>query len=124
LSLQHGKATSTGYRIGPMDYCTDLNHMPENVIRQLEGLEVLILGALRPEPHPAHLSLAQAIELAQRVGAKKNYFTHISHHISHPQQELRMPATIEVAYDELKITIDGLKKITLQHSAKTLFQAR
>jgi len=105
LTLQHGRMTSTGYRVGPMAYCTDLNHMPENVIRQLEGLEVLILGALRPEPHPAHLSLAQAIELARRIAAKKTYFTHICHHISHRQQELRMPANIELAYDGLKITI-------------------
>jgi phosphoribosyl 1,2-cyclic phosphate phosphodiesterase len=105
LTLQHGKTTSTGYRIGSMAYCTDLNHMPESVIRQLKGLDVLILGALRPEPHPAHLSLAQAIELAQRICAKKTYFTHLCHHISHPHQELRMPANIELAYDGLKITL-------------------
>jgi phosphoribosyl 1,2-cyclic phosphate phosphodiesterase len=105
LTLQHGKTTSTGYRIGPMAYCTDFNHMPENIIQQLNGLEILILGALRPEPHPAHLSLNQAIELAHRIGADKTYFTHISHHISHPQQELRMPANIMLAYDGLKIAI-------------------
>lgn len=105
LALPHGRATSIGYRTGKLAYCTDLTGMPEEAFAQLDGLEVLVLGALRPSPHPAHLSFEQAIDLAQRIGAKTTYFVHMGHQIRHADWETRLPAGIKLAHDGLKIYI-------------------
>jgi len=105
LTLPHGRSLSTGFRMGPLAYCTDLSAMPEDVFRKLTGVELLILSALRQEPHPAHLSLTQAQELAQRIGAERTYLVHLAHQVSHRQQEELMPADIRLAYDGLKVNL-------------------
>jgi len=106
LPLWHGPDSILGYRVGGLAYCTDVTRMPDETLRKLEGLDVLVLGALRPQPHPKHLSFDQAIELAQRVGAGRTYFVHMTHQISHREQEKLLPPTIHLAYDSLKIATD------------------
>jgi len=105
LLLPHGRALSTGFRMGPLAYCTDLSAMPDDTLRKLAGVELLVLSALRHKPHPAHLSLAQAQELAQRIGAKQTFLVHLAHQVSHRQQEKLMPADIRLAYDGLKVIL-------------------
>jgi phosphoribosyl 1,2-cyclic phosphodiesterase len=69
-------------------------------------VEVLVVNALREEPHYSHFNLEEAIAFAQRVGAKKTYFTHISHHLGfHDQVALKLPENIYLAYDSLTISI-------------------
>lgn len=104
LLQPHGRNFSIGYRIGNIAWCTDLSTMPQENIAKLQNLDVLVLGALREKPHPAHLSLDQAIELAQIINAKKTYFVHMSHHVSH-QDEKKFPPNIHLAYDTLKINL-------------------
>ena len=73
---------------------------------KLNNLEVLVVNALRTEPHPSHLHLDAAIEFAQRVGAKQTYFTHISHKLGfHDDVESSLPEGIHLAHDNLIISI-------------------
>jgi phosphoribosyl 1,2-cyclic phosphate phosphodiesterase len=65
-------------------------------------VELLVLGALQPKPHPAHFSVPEAIEAARRVGAKQTYFTHITHNMFHAEMNAQLPPGIRLAHDGLK----------------------
>lgn len=107
LAMEHGGCRSLGYRLGArLAYCTDLSHMPDEAVEQLRGIEVLILGALRPREHCSHLSFEQAFRLAEQIGAPRVYFVHMSHDVRHAQEQPRMPEHVTLAYDGLEITID------------------
>jgi len=103
IPLPHGRAVVTSFRIGPLAYCTDISDMPAEAAAQLQDLELLVLGALRPKPHPAHLTIEQAVEVAQRIGAKQTFLVHMSHHVSHQEYNELLPDTIRLAYDGLKV---------------------
>jgi len=105
LPLPHGRGRAMGYRLGSLAYCTDLSTMPEEVIEQLAGLDVLVLGALRPRPHPTHLSFEQAVRLARRIGARHTYFVHMSHDVGHSDYEQQLGPGIALAHDGLTVTI-------------------
>ena len=103
LRLEHGPFAVLGFRVGGLAYCTDVSRIPDESWPHLQGLDILILDALRREPHPTHFSLSQAIDIASRLKAKQTYFTHISHGLDHEQTEASLPATIRLAYDGLAI---------------------
>jgi len=104
IPVIHYKLPVLGFRIGDFSYITDANHIPEESLALLEGSEILVLNALQKEPHIAHFTLDQAIEQAQRIGAKKTYFTHISHRLGkHAAVEKELPEGIFLAYDGLKL---------------------
>jgi phosphoribosyl 1,2-cyclic phosphate phosphodiesterase len=105
IPLPHGRAVATGFRIGPLAYCTDVSEMPAEAAARLQDLEILVLGALRPKPHPAHLTIAQAVEVARRLGAKQTFLVHMSHQVRHQEQDELLPDTIRLAYDGLKVRI-------------------
>ena len=105
IPFPHGRTVVTGFRIGPLAYCTDISEMSAEAAAQLQDLELLVLGALRPKPHPAHLTIAQAVEVARRIGAKQTYLVHMSHQVCHQEQDKLLPDTIRLAYDGLKIEI-------------------
>jgi phosphoribosyl 1,2-cyclic phosphate phosphodiesterase len=71
----------------------------------LKNLDVLVISALRPEPHPTHMNLAEAIQTARQVGARTTYFTHCSCKIDHPVVEATLPEGIHLAYDGLSIEL-------------------
>jgi phosphoribosyl 1,2-cyclic phosphate phosphodiesterase len=62
---------------------------------------VLVLDALRERPHPTHFSLSEATDVAQRIGARQTYFTHIAHDLGHASTCARLPASMQLAYDGL-----------------------
>jgi phosphoribosyl 1,2-cyclic phosphate phosphodiesterase len=100
IRLRHGPNLEVlGFRVGNVAYCTDVNGVPEASWPLLEGLDVLILDALRHRPHVTHFSLDQAIEVARRVRPKRTLFTHISHELEHAGTNARLPAGMELAYD-------------------------
>jgi phosphoribosyl 1,2-cyclic phosphate phosphodiesterase len=105
IPLRHGKFRVLGFRIGDFAYCTDTNGIPEESWQLLEGLDTLVLDALRPRPHATHFSLDEAVDVARRVGARHTYFTHISHELEHAATNDYLPPTMELAYDGLKIPI-------------------
>ena len=107
LLLPHGDQQVFGYRIGPIAYLTDVKTIPDDVMRELAGLEVLVLNALLSRPHPLHLSVPEAVVAAERIGARRTYFTHLTHETPHATLAARLPAGIAPAYDGLVIDVDG-----------------
>lgn len=106
IRLKHGPRFDVlGFRIGDIAYCTDTNGIPAESWARLEGLDVLILDALRGRPHETHFSLPEAIEVASRVGARKTYFTHLGHELSHAATNRDLPPGMELAYDGLRIPL-------------------
>jgi phosphoribosyl 1,2-cyclic phosphate phosphodiesterase len=103
---QHNRLDVLGYRIESFAYLTDIKTISDDEIRKLHGLDVLVLNALRVEPHHSHLHLEEAIQLAQKIGARTTYFTHISHHLGfYAEVEQNLPKNVHLAYDNLTITI-------------------
>lgn len=105
LPVKHGRLDVTGYRFGPFAYITDTNHIPDETLARLEGLDVLILSALRPEPHPTHFNFAESIEIVRRVRPGRAYFTHLNHEVDHAREGADLPDGITLAFDGLKIEL-------------------
>ena len=106
IRLEHGPHFRVlGFRIGDVAYCTDTNGVPAESRSLLEGLDVLILDALRHEPHVTHFGLQQAVEMAQRVAAKQTYFTHVCHELDYETTNAELPDTMQLAYDGLRIPL-------------------
>src|SRR5262249_10621977 len=103
IALEHGPSRVFGYRIGRLGYVTDAKSVPENAIAVLRGVEILVLNALFERPHPSHLSIPEAIEIAHSIGASRTFLTHLTHRTSHAGLLERLPAGIEPAYDGLTI---------------------
>ena len=106
IPLKHGPHFDVlGFRIGNVAYCTDVSHIEESSYELLDGVEVLVLGALRNDPHPTHFTIEQAIEAAQRIGAKKTWFTHCACRINYEVVNPALPDGIELGYDGLQIEL-------------------
>jgi phosphoribosyl 1,2-cyclic phosphate phosphodiesterase len=103
LPVPHGPFSVVGYRIGDLAYLTDLSELPDSTLERMRGLDTLVLSALRDAPHPTHLSLEQARDVALRVGAKKTYLTHFAHGRTHEELKTLFPETVTPAYDGLVI---------------------
>jgi len=105
LRLPHGAITVFGYRIGGLGYLTDCKTVPDEAIEQLHGLDVLVLDALRHRPHPTHLSIEEAIDVARKIGARRTFFTHMCHRVEHEELAALLPPDIQPAYDGLRLSI-------------------
>ena len=102
VRVMHGRLPILGYRIGNMAYLTDLKSLPEEEFAKLQGLDVLILTALRKGEHPAHESLDEALALIERLRPKEAYLIHMSHRIGlHAEVEKMLPEHVHLAYDGL-----------------------
>jgi len=101
----HGPRPILGYRLGSFAYLTDCNHIPEPSWPLLEGVRTLVLDALRERPHATHFSVAEAVQVAERIAPDRTYFTHISHDLPHTATCARLPAGVELAYDGLVLEI-------------------
>ena len=104
IRVMHGKLPILGYRIGGMAWITDMLTMPESEYGLLQGLDVLVINALREKPHYTHQSLSEALENIVRLAPKETYLVHMSHHIGlHAEAELLLPPHVHFAYDGLVI---------------------
>ena len=103
IRLMHGKLPVLGYRIGDVAFCTDVSFIPDESWPLLEGLDVLIIDALRDEPHATHFGIPQALETAERVRPRRTYLTHVSHHLDYEITNAKLPAGVELSYDGLHI---------------------
>ena len=100
----HGKLPILGYRIGKLGYITDMLTMPDESFEQLQGVDVLVMNALRVAPHNTHQSLSEALEAVKRIGAKETWFIHMSHHIGlQADVEKLLPPHVHFAFDGLEI---------------------
>jgi phosphoribosyl 1,2-cyclic phosphate phosphodiesterase len=105
IAFEHGHARVFGYRCGPLAYITDVKAVPPAAVAQLAGVRVLVLNALWWRSHPTHLSIDEAVEAAQSVGAERTYLTHLTHETGHADLLDRLPAGIEPAYDGLSVEV-------------------
>ncbi len=107
IPVFHGRLPILGYRFGGLAYVTDAKAVPDSSRDLLRGLDVLVLNALREQPHPTHLSLAEAAALIDELRPRAAYLTHLSHELSHAAASARLPEGIAVAYDGLTVTAEG-----------------
>jgi phosphoribosyl 1,2-cyclic phosphate phosphodiesterase len=105
VPIRHGPWSILGFRFGPLAYLTDCNGIPEESLALLEGLECLVLDALRRRPHPTHFTLEQAIVMARRIGARRTLFTHIAHDLGHEATCAELPEGMALAYDGLEVEL-------------------
>ena len=107
IPLRHGPFPCTGFRIGDFAYLTDLSEIPQESMPLLEGVEFLVISALREESHPTHLSFDQAVDHAGRIGSRRTWFTHFAHGTRHEILEGRFPSGMEPAWDGLRLELPG-----------------
>jgi phosphoribosyl 1,2-cyclic phosphate phosphodiesterase len=101
IPLMHGSMPILGFRIGRLAYCTDVSHVPDSSYELLEGLDVLVIDALAWHEHPTHFSIAQAMQVVERVKPGRTFFTHIAHGLPHEETNQELPANVSLAYDGL-----------------------
>jgi phosphoribosyl 1,2-cyclic phosphate phosphodiesterase len=108
IKVEHGNQRVMGIRIGDMAYITDANKIPESAMDQLIGIKILILNALRKEPHHSHFTLSEAVNIMKVLHVEKGYLTHISHLMGqHADVEQELPPNIRLAYDGLVLEFEA-----------------
>lgn len=106
IRLQHGpRFTVLGFRIGNVAYCTDVNAISEESLTKLEGLDTLVLGALRMTPHPTHFCIDEALEVVNRIRPKETYLTHTAHDLDFHETNAFLPTNVQLAYDGQRIAL-------------------
>ena len=106
IPVQHGPEEITGYRFGSAAYLTDMSDLSESSLALLEDLDILILDALRRQPHPSHSHLDRSIAFVDRLKPRRAFFTHISHDLDHTPTEATLPPNIRLAYDGLQLQFE------------------
>lgn len=106
IDVLHGDLQVFGYRVDDFAYLTDVKTIQESEIEKLRGLKVLVINALREEPHQTHFNLKEALDFITLVQPEKTYLTHISHLLGfHEEVQRKLPENVFLAYDNLEITI-------------------
>lgn len=106
IRVMHAKLPILGFRVGKFAYLTDVKTITKEALEQLQGLDVLVLNALRHEEHIAHITLNEAIELSREINPQTTYFTHFSHDLGfhHAIQKI-LPKNMYLAFDNLEIIV-------------------
>jgi len=102
----HGKTEVFGFRIGKFAYVTDCKKIPVTSMAMLEGLEVLVLGALRWEPeHWIHMTIPESLDVVDELRPKQTYLTHMMHTVEHTETNRKLPQNVQLAYDGLVVEV-------------------
>ncbi|KAB8139891.1 MBL fold metallo-hydrolase [Chloroflexia bacterium SDU3-3] len=105
LAVEHGSWTITGFRVGDLGYVTDASAIGEPTMAALGGLDLLVLNALRHEPHPNHISLGQAVSLIERLRPRRALLVHMTHDLDHAETNALLPEHIRLAHDGLSVEL-------------------
>lgn len=106
IEVMHYKMPVLGFRFGDFTYITDANRIEEREKEKIRGSKVLVLNALRNEPHISHFTLQEAIDLANELKVPEVYFTHISHQLgTHESVNATLPSHMKLAYDGLQVSL-------------------
>jgi phosphoribosyl 1,2-cyclic phosphate phosphodiesterase len=106
VPVLHGEMEIAGFRFGRAAYLTDVSAIPEASFSLLEGLDVLVISALRHQPHPSHATVKQAVGWAKRIDARQTWLTHIAHELGHEETNRSLPDNIRMAYDGLSLPVN------------------
>jgi phosphoribosyl 1,2-cyclic phosphate phosphodiesterase len=123
VRLKHGELEVLGYRFGRAAYVTDFSELPNSSVPLLEGLDELILDALRDIPHPMHQTVEQALALIDRLKPRRAWFTHIAHDLAHAETNARLRKLglhhVQLAYDglQLEVQMDEPAKVSWSRAA-------
>lgn len=112
LPVEHGSKATRGYALSDgvcrLGYVPDCHHMPDATVAALQGVDVMILNALRRQPHATHLSLRESLSLLRRIGAKRSYLIHMGHDFGHAATEAELPEGVRLSYDGLVVDVSGV----------------
>lgn len=106
INAMHNNLQVFGFRFESFAYLTDIKTMVSQEIEKLKNLDILVVNALRIEPHISHFNLQEALDFIKVVKPKQAYLTHISHLLGfHSEVEMTLPNNVKLAYDNLKISL-------------------
>jgi phosphoribosyl 1,2-cyclic phosphate phosphodiesterase len=105
VPILHGCRPILAYRIGDFAYATDCSGIPDASMPLLQGLDTLVIGAVKHDPHPTHFSIGQALEMIAQLSPRRAFLTHISHRLDHAGTEASLPAAVRLAYDGLSVEV-------------------
>jgi phosphoribosyl 1,2-cyclic phosphate phosphodiesterase len=106
IPVTHGREEITGYRFGSAAYLTDMSDIPDVSLPFLNNLDVLIIDALRHQPHPSHSHLEKSIAIVDKLKPRRAFFTHMSHELDHDATNATLPPHIRLAYDGLQVNFE------------------
>jgi phosphoribosyl 1,2-cyclic phosphate phosphodiesterase len=106
IPVIHGETEIYGYRFGTAAYLTDFSEIPESSMPHLQNLDVLFLDGLRHKPHPTHSTIENSIQIANRLRAKRVFFTHICHDLPHEATNASLPPNVRLSYDGMKLEFE------------------
>lgn len=106
VPVTHGREEITGYRFGSAAYLTDMSDIPEKSLPLLQDLDLLVLDALREEPHPSHSHLEKSVAIVEQLKPKRALFTHMSHDLDHDATNAKLPTHMRLAYDGQQINFE------------------
>jgi phosphoribosyl 1,2-cyclic phosphate phosphodiesterase len=101
VPLLHGSLPILGFRFGSVAYLTDCSAIPDDSWPLIDGVDTLIVDALRDKKHTTHFTVVEALAAIARVSPRRAYLTHMSHDLGHAATNARLPAGVELAYDGL-----------------------
>ncbi len=98
-----GKMPVTGFRFGSLAYIVDIKTYDESLFSSLQGLDTLLISALRRAPSRMQLTIEEAISFSEKIVPKKTYCIHIAHETEIEEESRKLPHSVQLAYDGLEL---------------------